>query len=311
MITYADLTGKCEARTAKQIKDVMEKGKKFNKGLYLRSLILKQGVNGKSFCFYVPLSLMHPFWGLSLIFPPKRLLTLAFSLNPASKMLIKPDSLSDTFAMEITSIHLDLSYVTLEQSFRSRWYELIEEQSLVRTFVGVRETHFVLQRGSSVYYLNNITPYGSNSQYLKIMMIKESVHVGCFKNPYVYKPFGLKTVAVFINGNSHYLNAHMRDMDLSSKYSVHVRMFYHKFLQMHPKSARSISLDEFFSDMFIFCIDLSPKDLFCDEKTLSLITPGTNDLHFEFSENITENLIVYVHACHESVASFSSTGELR
>ena len=310
----AEMAKSATVRTADEIEALETKMKNFNEGSYERALILKESATG-GFTFLVNLSLLHHFFNLDILYPQKRLVSIELKLNDPSKTLIKAASDTEKYRLSVVEAHLDLSYVTLEAAIRSRYYELISQENLMRTYPLTRETHFSLKSGMKIYYLPQCTAYGQSANFLTILLTEEESHIGNYSNRYVYKPHDLKTLNLFRNGGPHWLNAHMSGMDLSRKTSKHVYHLYKEFLSMYPKTAESVSLSKFFSDFFIFCVDLTavPPEMRKQDdgkQNLSLITSTSLDLSLEFNKATTKNLIVHVISNHYSVASFGPTGEI-
>ena len=308
MVTIDDLEKKCTKRTAEEISALIDAKNKFNWGLYQRAMLLKKGDDG--FQARVPLRYLSRFFDLDMVWPAKRLLSIEMKLNPASKILIKEDSMKDSYDIQICKIELDLSYVTLEESIRRSWYNLLEQEKMIRVFDSVRETHFSLMANSSVYFLKNVCPFGIFPRFLTIFFQKEGVHLGKFLNSYHYSSMKISALEVYCNGSPHYLNMRMKSLDISNSTSPDVFFFYEKFLFLYPDTARSISLEQFYNDFFLFCIDLSPLDPSAGSDSLSLVTSGSIDLTVKMSETNTTNLICFVHANHKSVISMDVTGEV-
>ena len=303
-----DLEKKCTKRTAAEISAYVEEQKKFNKGLYERALLLKKGDNG--FELRIPLRYLSRFFDLDFVWPAKRLMSIELKLNPASKNLIKEDSMKDAYDIQIVKIDLDISYVTLEESIRRSWYNLLESEKMVRVFDSVRETHFALNANSSVYFLKNVCPFGIYPRFLTIFFQTEEIHLGKFKNSYHYSSMGVSGLEVYCNGNSHYLNPRLSKLSLDDVASPDVFFFYEKFLYLYPETARSVSLAQFHADFFLFCIDLTPFDHNAPKDSLSLVTSGSIDLTIRMESENKKNLICYVHANHKSIVTVDVSGEI-
>ena len=301
-------------RTAEEIEEVMTKIKNFNQGSYDRALILKESANG-GFTFRVALALLNPFFSLKMLYPQKRLLSIELKLNDPSKTIVKAESDTTKYRLSIVEAYLDLSYCTLESSLRAKYYELISQEKLVRSFSLVRETHFALKSGQTLFYLANVCAYGVQPTHLTVILTEEERHLGNHAPRFVYKHQNVKSMQFFRNGSPHFLNSRLSSMDLKNITSKHVFFLYEEFLNLYPRAAESISLAKYHSEFFLYCIDLSaaPPGMRKDadgNQNLSLITSASIDMSLEFTAAIKKNLIVYVIAHHNGIASFGPTGEM-
>ena len=301
-------------RTAEEIEQIMLKIKNFNQGSYDRALILKESAN-TGFTFRVALSFLHPFFCLKMLYPQKRLLSIELKLNDSSKTIVKAESDNTKYRISIAEAYLDLSYCTLESSLRAKYYELISQEKLMRSFPLIRETHFAIKSGQTLFYLANVCAYGVQPTHLTVLLTEEDRHLGNHAPRFVYKHQNVKSMQFFRNGSPHFLNSRLNSMDLTSITSKDVFFLYEEFLNLYPRAAESISLAKFHSDFFLYCIDLSaaPPGMRKDadgNQNLSLITSASVDMSLEFHSATTKNLIIYVFAHHNSIASFGPTGEM-
>ena len=128
--------------------------------------------------------------------------------------------------------------------------------------------------------------------------------IGDFSNRFVYKHHDLTHLAVTKNGDQHYCNAVQRDMKLDHIQSKNVQFWYKKMLECFPPTARLITLNEFASTFFLFCVDLKPTPTHMypgsEPRPLHLVTSGFINLELQFKNNLTENMVLYV-VCHENV----------
>ena len=321
--TYSDLTNSaegnpCKKRTATEIQQIMIKKNQFNLGLFERAMMLKSPESNGEFTFIVPLKLLHSFFSLSTVYPQKRILSIEMELNPSSKTLItEPDvARPDSYDICLTSIYLDLSYVTFEANFRIKWMNLINESYLIRTYPCEKVTHHTLSKSSFFHYVPNIIPYGPFPSRLLLAFIKEPVHGGNHSNPFIYQHENIKSIQVYMNGVEHNDNPSMRDMDCSDQWGIHTFQWYSRFLKVMHKNAETVSFKRFFSEMYVFAIDLSSnpshvmKDPITGARKLDLISSGALDIHFQFKSLPETNIVVKVIAFHTGVVKFDASGEL-
>ena len=309
VLTYGDITEKLKKRTTAEITKVMEDQKSTNLGLYQRSDLIRK-CQGDGFRVRIPLRFVTPFFGLDVLWPPKQLLTLEFRLNSSNKNLIIDPKLVEAggkYEMRVMKMVLDLSYVTLEQSVRQTYYSLISEKRLVRTYQHVKESHFSVNSGSTLYFFQSTNAYGRMPRFISLMFIEEATFLGNNKNRFHYHDHGLVTLQVFVNGYPHYNNTRTTKMKLTDMTSVDVSYLYSTFLSVYPAEARDISLERFFKDMFIFTVDLQP----CfDKESLSLLTNGSIDISLEFGAVLTKNLVLCIHSHYSSLVNFGANGEI-
>ena len=305
----------CKKRTAEEIKAVATAKKEFNEGLYERALLLKlSATNG--FSFVVPMKMLSSFFGLETVFPAKRIISVDFKLNSNAKNLIIEPGVSDKYALVVTAINLDLSYVTFESSLRTSWYDTISQQKLLRSFECEKVNHLTLVKSSLVHYVPNVLPFGIFPRSLVFCLIEEPDHIGCHSNRFVYKPQKLKSIQIFKNGQALSQNDSMKNMNLDDTFGPNCFYWYNSFLKIMPKYAHTISYVKFCSEFFLFCIDLCaiPSHLMVDkitgERSLNLISSGAIDLALEFSQLPSENLIVKFIGYHTSICEFDASGEM-
>ena len=315
IVTYDNIISKCTKRDAAAIQAVGEAQRTFNNGLYQRALILKKSAD-EGFSFVVPLKLLSPFFALDTIFPGKRIISLEFKLNSDPKNLILEADVSDRYSLVVTDINLSLAYVTYEPQLRISWYQILQNQKLIRDYECERTSHFTLLNTSKLHYLTNVLPYGIFPRALLICFITENQHAGCFDNRFVYKHFKLKSLQVFKNGVPHADNPRMTDMSLNDDLGLDSFFWYSNFLNVMGKKAKSVSYNKFHKDFFIFCIDLCgvPPHLMLDSsgefRTLNLVTSGSIDLTIELTELVPTNLICKVIGLHHGICKFDESGEI-
>ena len=107
-------------------------------GLYQRAMILNAAISDPVE-FTVPLHLIHPFWCLDVIMPMKHLVELHLRRNQMSKVIIKKESDNETYSLDVTSAHLDLSLISLEANIRREFYRLVFVKKLVRVWLKLVE----------------------------------------------------------------------------------------------------------------------------------------------------------------------------
>ena len=315
VMDYDDLTKKGKKRDAETIAKIMESDFKFNEGLYQRALMIMDSADD-GFTFCIPLKLLHCFFSLDCIYPQKRIINIDMELNGDNKNLIKPETHSDNYELTVSKICLDLAYVTYENAFKLKWYSSINNSMLTRAFPCEKVTHHTLSNSTMFHYVPNIIPFGIFPRAIVIAFIDEKIHKGMFANSYVYTHKKLKTIQVFKNGVGHQDNDSMANMNMENMWTLNCFQWYSRFLKVMPNCSDSVSYEKFYKEQFVYCIDLSSnpsslmKDSVTKERYLDLLTSGSLDINFQFSELPQDNLVVKIIALHTQVANFDASGEL-
>lgn len=89
--------------------------------------------------FTVPLHLLHPYWSLDVLMPMKHLVEFHLKRNQMSKVIIKKESDNETYSLDVTCAHLDLSLISLEANIRREFYRLVFVKKLVRVWLKLVE----------------------------------------------------------------------------------------------------------------------------------------------------------------------------
>ena len=298
-----------KTRTTDEMQKLQKKDDALCQGVHQRALILKESADG-TFSFSVPLSFLNRFFKLDILYPQKKLMVLVLNINPEAKFLIKSDSQTSNYTFEITEANVKLNYYSLESSFRSQWYSLINSQSILRVLPFKKETHFTISKGITVIWLPGITTYGILPESLIIFLVTAKAHVGEHKNRYAFHPWGVKSMQLMVGGGNHFQNGLFTNMDLSKKSSPHVKIWYENFLKIFPKTAEDISLEIFFHDFFLYCFEIYPRDNSTKYGDLSLLTTGSCDLSLHFKEPLKQDLVLYTLACHNMPIRINPLGLL-
>ena len=279
------------------MQELQKKDDALCQGVYQRALILKESADG-TFSFSIPLSFLNRFFQLDILYPQKKLMVLVLNINPEAKFLIKSDTQKSTYTFEISKAQIILNYYSLESSFRSQWYSLINSQNIVRVLPFKKETHFTISKGTTVIWLPGVTVYGVLPESVILFLVSAKSHVGEYKNCYAFHPWGLKAIQLMVSGGHHFQNCQTTNMDLSKKNSLSVKMWYENFLRIFPKTAEEITLEIFFHDFFLYCYEIYPRDNSTQYGDLSLLTSGACDLNLHFEKPLKEDLVLYCLACH-------------
>ena len=223
-----------------------------------------------------------------------------------SKVIIKNESDAETYELEVTGAYLDMSLISLEANIRREYYDLINNDKLMRVLPMERVAHYNIAKGNQVYYLPNCCSFSSIPEWLTILLLTESQHLGDYSNRFVYKHHNLTHLQAFKNGVAHYGNAMQKEMTYGDESkgqkpetSKFVQYWYSKMLSCYPEPARGISLKKFCSEFFLFCIDFAsttPRHMFPKDENnpLHLVTSGSIDLNLQFSTILETNLVLYV-----------------
>ena len=274
-----------------------------------RALLVKQSA-GDGIEMRVPLFLFSEFFGLDIFYPAKRLLNLEFTLNKPGKNLIKPPTDSSDYDIVVSNCYLDISYVTLETSIRSSYYDLIEKEKLIRCISSVREGHFSLPSGSSVYFLHDISPYGVLPEFVTLLILPDSRHFGNFENSYVYSRLDIESIQLFIDGHPCFLNDRLRNLQLNSILSPDVSFFYRNFLLAYGGNSRFITLKTFFTDFFCMSFPLTAMATGTSDGALPLIRSGGLNATITLRSAQSKNYVLIVHSHYKSVVKIDVTGEI-
>lgn len=283
-----------------------------NLGLYERALYLKRSVDG-GIKFRVPLSWIFKFFSLDCIFPQKRVMNIELRLFPDKKILIKPSSDENEYALHILDISLDLMMVTFENNIRVMWYKALDEEKLIRSLTLEKEYHFTISNSTQTSYIGNLLTFSRTPRKIFFMFVTESDFLGQWTPRHVFKHFSLKSLALSKNGVPHHNSHKMSDMDFSNICSPDVTFWYKSFLAC--TNTKTLSLERFYKDMFIFSISLepSPCHLLVDESSrshfLGLVSSGTLELSLTFSEKPSTQLILIAQVFYDSTVAFNATGE--
>ena len=255
------------------------------------------------------------FFALDTLWPCKRVMAFEIRLQCDSKVIVKPDSFTDTYTLSIAQINLIMHYVNLEPLIRSRWYEDIERNGLVRSFKYNRTAQFTLASGQKSFFLNNCLSFSAMPHHLTLIFVREKVYNGAFKTPYVYKHENVKTIHLFQGGIAHRNNSQMSDMDLTNSDSYCGWFLYNQFCKLMCKGAYpTVTYAEFYSHMFVYTFDLSLMPSHMVEqppKPLDLITSGSVDIHITFNNALTENYVIELSAYHTGIVAFDASGDIR
>ena len=294
-------------RTEPEITAVVKSMKQFNQGLYDRSNYVRQSAEGDGFRLRIALRFLHNFFDLDLCLPAKRLISVVAKLGPSQKCLIKDPSLTSNYSLHVTKASLDVGYVVLESSIRSAWYEMISSEKLLRVYDSCRESHFTLAKGSKTYQYQDVNPHGPYPRFVSFFFSTEAKHIGNWTPRYCYVPHKLTSVELTSNGHSWFDADRIRNMDLTHVDGMDTNYWYQQFLKCYGEKAKSICIKRFHSELYLFCLDLVPL---MTENSLSLLTSATISLQLEFSEPLTENLIIYVHSHRKALMRISEEGEV-
>ena len=100
IITLDDLEKKCTKRTAEEISAVIKEKNSFNQALYERAKMIKKS-SSDGFELRVPLRYLSRFFDLDMVWPGKHLLSIELKMNPPSKTLIKEETMTDSYDVQI------------------------------------------------------------------------------------------------------------------------------------------------------------------------------------------------------------------
>ena len=103
-------------------------------------------------------------------------------------------------------------------------------------------------------------------------------------------------------------------MELTKKTSKHVLYWYEQMVNCFGPKSRSISLECFVKDFFIFCIDMGacPNHMLPDDESqpLQLVMSGTVDFSLKFNTILQKNLVLHVIAKQSAIISVGPSGSI-
>ena len=263
----------------------------------------------------VPLHLLSSFFKLDFLYPQKRVLVLDLQLAPSKKTLILGPDDDTKVKLVVRKIELSLQYAELEPTLRSKWYESIEENNLTRVFPTYFTSHRSIKKGLEQEFLPALMPFGILPDYISIVFMKESTHVGNFENSFCYKNNNVKCMKLFKNGIAHYLNQESEGKKIDRDSHRHF-LWYGEFLKCYGNKASSVDTSRFYDDLFVFTFYLSSvpvaweTDKNDDSSKINLLTAGTIDLEVTFAEKLSKNLVACAIGYRKEVASFNPDGEI-
>ena len=263
----------------------------------------------------VPLHLLSSFFKLDFLYPQKRVLALDLQLSPSKKTLILGPDDDKNVKLVVRKIELSLQYAELEPTLRSKWYESIEESNLTRVFPTYVTSHRSIKKGLKQEFLPALMPFGILPDYISIVFMKESTHVGNYQNTYCYKNNDVKSMKLYKNGIPHYLNQELGGTKIKENSNLHF-LWYNEYLKCYGSKAASVDTGRFYHDLFVFTFYLSAvpvtweTDKNEDTSKLNLLTAGTIDLEVTFAKEVPENLIICAIGYRNEVASFNPDGEI-
>ena len=273
----------------------------------------KRSEDHNGFDVEVPLKFFNRFFSLEMAYPSKRLLSVEFRMVGDNQFIIKNDSDTNIYSVVITSMELRLQYLQLEPLIRSRFYESIQRKGIVRSFAYSRSSHFTMQKDLKHFFFSNIFSFSTFATHLVLLFQPERLYSGAFKNSFVYKSSGIKTIHVFRDGIGINQNNFMTNMKLEDCDSKDCNYLYNNFLRLCCKNGEPIiSFDRWFQEMFIFAIDLSmcPMSLAdSNESQLQLLSKGCLDLSIE-TNALSENYVLEVIACFNACCAFDASGTM-
>ena len=280
-------------------------------GLYSRAVMVNRGV----FCCRVPLHLLSCFFKLDAIYPQKRVLVVQLQLAPSKKTLIVGPDKAKNVKLTVRRIALRLQYAELEPSLRTKWYESIARNNLIRVFPTYSTAHRSITKGQEREYFTNLLPYGVLPEFVAVVFLKETTHGGNFQNRFCYKHNDITSLTLFKNGVAHFLNQESQGDEIKEQSHRHF-LWYDEFLKCYSSNSASIDPFKFYHDLFVFTFDLSTVPIVWENSQtdastkLNLISAGTIDLEVTFKAALPENLIVCAIGYRKSVASFNADGEI-
>ena len=279
----------------------------------MRALLTKQSATNGIF-FRVPLKYFgNPFFGIDFCYPGKRVWSVSLRQSPDERVIIKPDGDNNTYSVKIDSIVLKLSYVTLDPSIRSRWYESLERSKLIRSFRYYKSSHFTLGTQLSTFFLPNVMSYSRFPISLKIVILPENLFNGRWRNSYDFS-YGknIKSISVFKNGVQIPATLCMDNMDLSHSDSADALHLYNEFRRLCCHGKINVTYEEFFTGLFVFAIDLTlvPNELTNFDNYAQLTTVGSIDVEIGLRSVFESSMVMELIAEHDAVCHFDSTGDL-
>ena len=279
--------------------------------MHARAGMVKTGV----FQCRVPLHLLSSFFKLDCLYPQKRVLVLDLQLAPSKKTLILGPEANTKVKLIVRKIELSLQYAELEPTLRSKWYESIEESNLTRVFPTYVSSHRRIKKGLKQEFLPALMPFGILPDYISIVFMKESMHVGNYQNTYCYKNNDVSSLKLYKDGIPHYLNQEFSGNVVKENTNLHY-LWYNEYLKCYGSQAASVDTSRFYHDLFVFTFYLSAvpvtweMDKNDDTPKLNLFTAGTIDLEVTFAKAVPKNLIICAIGYRKEVASFNPDGEI-
>ena len=296
-------------RSAVDITAIKTRYENFNIGTYMRSGIIAESAGDKDgFTFLIPLSLLNKFFAIPSILPCKRVMSLEFVFNPASKCLIKPATDTNAYSIKVEDIQLCLSYVVLESQIRSSYYSAIASSNIVRSFQHYKVNHFTLNKTLTTHWIPNCLAFSVIPKFLCIYFTDEERHLGNWSNRYLYTHNHVSALQCLKAGQEVNSNQHMNNMKLDNVLSPNCAYLYSEFCKlMNPDF--NVSFERFYYDCFVFVIDLGQNPIHLKGRnTMELVSSGSLDLQITFSQNPTTNLICNVCGFFDNCIKIDASG---
>ena len=190
------------------------------------------------------------------------------------------------------------------------------KSSMIYNYVTVYiYSFFCVCRGQRIFHFANASTFARCPELVLMCFVSDERHAGNLgKNQNIFHHFGLQDLGVFRNGIPSYLNETTRSMDLTSIDSPHVDLFYRSLISFfRPHAENSISRVRFHEEFFLFMIDTAivPRTLFPEDPgdTVNLVQSVNLDLQLNFTENLQENLQMFLISFDKAIVSFGTEGQ--
>ena len=129
----------------------------------------------------------------------------------------------------------------------------------------------------------------------------------------------MKSIKVFKSGAPISANARLASLDTATKNGYDVYYLYTEFIKMFGPKAVYESIDSFYKDMFLYCINLGDNIRLDDDygvkekpeqRSVGFLSAASIDLIIQLDSACTDELILHTQAYYDISCSFNSYGEL-
>lgn len=268
--------------------------------------------------FVIPLHYLHIFFNHNFYFPMRNVISLELILHDDRNiMLMKDGGEGRKFRFIMTDAFLKLRTASFEPRLRQKWLQSIGSATLTRSFQATKTVHFNIKAGSMNTRYSSIFSYSAIPAFLKVFFISEAAHQGNYQTPrFSYQSYGISSIQLFKSGNPLNTNNETVDMKIE-RHSYHHQYWYTKFREFYGENSIDITPDNFLSDFFCLCFNLSNLPILDgdsaivlkpEDRVLAFVEGGTLDAIVEFSSPLKENTMIFFQGVYDLVSSFDADG---